>query len=473
VGTGGDVKVKMMNVRPRVVIVGGGFGGINAARALRDAEVDLVVVDRRNHHLFQPLLYQVATAALSPADIASPIRGILRRQRNVEVVLGQVTAIATRERHLEMLDGERIPYDYLVLATGAVDQYFGHPEWARLAPGLKSIEDAVEIRRRFLLAFEAAERELDPEVRRSLLTTVVIGAGPTGVELAGAMAEMARRSFIRDFRRIDPASSRIILVEGTDRVLPAYDGGLSEWAEASLAKRGVEIRKKSLVNRIEADAVYVGDERIETRNVIWTAGVAASPLAATLGAELDRMGRVIVEPDLSVPSLPEVFVIGDLAHFEDRNGTPLPGLAPVAIQQGRAAGRNIASQLAGKPTRPFRYRDKGTMATIGRGAAIAEIGRLKLSGFIAWVAWIFVHVFFLIGFRNRIAVMLQWAWAYVTWQRGARLITGPVGPELNPPREPLGESGDRKTPERADAVQVAYQATRAPGEEFERVRKGR
>jgi NADH dehydrogenase len=404
------------------------------------------------------LLYQVATAALSPADIASPIRGILRRQPNVEVILGEVAAITPAEQVVELLDGSRIPYDYLVVATGAIDQYFGHSEWPKLAPGLKSVDDAVEIRRRFLLAFEAAERELDPEKRRSLLTSVVIGAGPTGVEMAGAMAEMARRSLVRDFRRIDPASSRILLVEGTERVLPTYHPKLSKRAEAALLKRGVEVRKNTMVTRIEADAVYMGEERVETRNVVWTAGVAASPLGASLGVELDRMGRVRVAADLSVPGTTNIFVIGDLAHCLDTSGKPLPGLAPVALQQGRAAGENIARLIAGIATRPFRYRDKGAMATIGRGAAIAEIGNLRFSGFIAWLAWIFVHLFFLIGFRNRVAVLMEWAWAYMTWQRGARLITGPLGPQIDLVSAPLGDAGDRETPEREEAIAATLEA---------------
>lgn len=440
--------------RARVVIVGGGFGGLNAARALRKSPVEVTLVDRRNHHLFQPLLYQVATAALSPAEIASPIRGILRKQRNVSVMLGEVVTIDLDRRQVELSDGTLLPYDYLVLATGAVDQYFGHSDWVELAPGLKTVDDATEIRRRFLLAFEAAEREDSPEARRALLTTVVIGGGPTGVEMAGAMAEMARHSLVRDFRRIDPTTARIILVEGGDRVLPAYAPELSRKAEEALRKRGVEVRTGTLVERIEPDAVYIGDERIETRNVVWAAGIAASPLGSALGVPTDRMGRVVVEEDLSVPGHPEVFVIGDLANARGKEGEPLPGLAPVAIQQGKATGANIARSVAGRPREPFRYWDRGTMATIGRGAAIAEIGRLKLHGFIAWLAWIFIHIFFLIGFRNRVAVMLEWAWAYVSWQRGARLITGPVGRELAPAGAPLGDVEEPVPTERGHAAVV-------------------
>ncbi|MEX2582903.1 MAG: NAD(P)/FAD-dependent oxidoreductase [Gemmatimonadota bacterium] len=443
--------------RPRVVIVGGGFGGLNAARALDGAAVDVTLVDRRNHHLFQPLLYQVATAALSPADIASPIRGVLRKQRNADVVMAEVVGLEAGSRQVVMADGSRLSYDYLIIAAGAVDQYFGHSEWADLAPGLKSIEDATEIRRRFLLAFEAAERESDPDVRRSLLTTVVIGAGPTGVEMAGAMAEMARHSLIKDFRRIDPSTANIVLVEGGDRILPAYPPRLSARAEAALRQRGVEIRKGTLVSRIEPDAVYVGEEKIETRNVVWAAGIAAAPVGALVGAELDEMGRVIVEPDLSIDGHPEIFVVGDLANAKGRDGEPLPGLAPVAIQQGKWVGENILRSVRGEKSAAFRYRDRGTMATIGRGDAIAEVWRLKLHGPIAWLAWIFIHVFFLIGFRNRVAVMLEWAWSYISWQRGARLITGPVGSRLAPRGSALGEPHGRETPEKEDAIAVTEQ----------------
>ena len=450
-----------MSERPRVVILGGGFGGLNAARTLRRAPVSVTLVDRRNHHLFQPLLYQVATAALSPADIASPIRGVLRRHENVDVVLGEVVDIDLAGRTVKLRDGGALRYDYLIVATGATDQYFGHPEWSAFAPGLKSIDDAVEVRRRFLLAFEAAEREEDEETRRGLLTTVVVGAGPTGAEMAGAMAEMARHSLLRDFRRIDPSTARIILLEGGERVLPTYDPALSARAERALRKRGVEVRTKSIVTRIEPDAVYVGEERIPARNVVWAAGVAASRLGRALASNLDRLGRVAVTSDLSLPGHPEVFVIGDLAHFEE-DGQALPGLAPVAIQQGRAAGRNIARRVAGEPTRPFRYVDKGTMATIGRGAAVVQFAGLKLSGFVAWLAWLFIHVFFLIGFRNRVAVILEWAWSYLTWLRGARLITGPIGDQLAPDDEPLGEPGGRRSPEREEALRPAADRRQVP-----------
>lgn len=429
-----------MTSRPRVVIIGGGFGGINAAKELAGTGVSVTLVDRRNHHLFQPLLYQVATAAVSPADIASPIRGILHSQSNAEVVMGEVVDFDLLRRAVFLADGTSIEYDFLVVAAGATDDYFGHPEWADVAPGLKSIEDAVQIRRRFLLAFEAAELEDDAEARRALLTTVVIGAGPTGVEMAGAMAEMARHSLIRDFRRIDPSTARIILLEGADRVLPTYAKRLSAKARRALEKRGVEVRTGAMVTRIEPKCVFVGDERIPARNVVWAAGVGASSLGARLTDDLDRMGRVRVNADLSLPGRPEVFVIGDLARFEAGDGEPLPGVAPVAIQEGRAVARAIRKRLAGQSPEPFHYVDKGTMATIGRGAAIAEIGPLKLSGLIAWFAWLLIHIFFLIGFRNRVAVMLEWAWSYLTWQRGARLITGSIGDRLDPPDEPLGES---------------------------------
>lgn len=438
--------------RPKVVIVGGGFGGLDAVRGLRDAPVDVTLIDRRNYHLFQPLLYQVALAALSPADIASPIRNVIRRQKNARVVLGEVVDILPDARQVTLADGTRFAYDFLVLASGMIDQYFGHPEWAHFAPGLKSIDDAVEIRRRFLLAFEAAERDLNPAARRALLTTVVIGGGPTGVEMAGTMAEIARHSLIRDFRSIDPASASIILVEGMDRILPTYHPKLSQKAERALRKRGVEVRTGSIVTKIEPDAVYIGEERIPTRNIVWAAGVAASPLSERIGAELDKTRRVKVAPDLSVPGHPEISVVGDLARFETADGEVLPGLAPVAMQQGKHAARNIRRIVAGETPEPFRYRDKGAMATIGRGAAIAEIGGLRFSGFIAWLLWIFVHIFFLVGFRNRVFVMLDWAWSYLTWQRGARLITGPVGEQLNPPDEPLGETERHGHSERVETV---------------------
>lgn len=431
---------------PHVVIVGGGFGGLSAARGLRDRGVGITLVDRRNHHLFQPLLYQVATAVLSPADVSAPIRGILRRHRETEVRMAEVAGFDPERREVLLAGGDRLPYDFLVVATGATHAYFGHPEWAPLAPGLKTIEDATELRRRFLLAFEAAEQEDDPEARRALLTFVVVGAGPTGVEMAGSMAEIARHSLVRDFRRIDPGTARVVLVEGGDRVLAAYDSGLSAYARRALERIGVEVRTGAVVSRIEPDAVWVGEERIRTRNVVWAAGVTASPLGAMLGAPTDRVGRVLVEPDLSLPGRPEVFVVGDLAAME-QDGRPLPGVAPVANQQGRHAAANIVRTLRGEPRRPFRYRDRGSMATIGRRAAVLEAGRVRMKGWPAWMAWLLIHILVLVGFRNRLLVMTQWAWSYVTWQRGARLITGEVGADLAPPGKPLGTPEDRTLPE--------------------------
>ncbi len=412
---------------PHVVILGGGFGGLNAARALRRAPVRITLVDRQNFHLFQPLLYQVATASLSPGDIASPLRHILRRQRNTEVWLGEAVSVDPERRVVHLRDGE-LSYDYLVVATGATHAYFGHDEWARCAPGLKTVDDAVEIRRRFLLAFEAAEREADPEARRRLLTFVIVGAGPTGVELAGAMAEIAHHVMPRDFRFIDTKSARVVLLEGGPRVLPTYPPDLSESARRQLEALGVEVRTNALVTHIEPDAVWVGEERIDAGNVYWAAGVAASPVARSLGAPLDRAGRVMVEPDCSVPGHPEVFVIGDLAHLEI-DGAQVPGVAQGAIQTGRFVARQIQRDLEGKPRERFRYHDKGSLATIGRAAAVADFGRIRFGGYPAWLIWVFVHVLMLIGFRNRLIVMIQWAWAYLMYQRGIRLITG--SPEMH------------------------------------------
>jgi NADH dehydrogenase len=419
-------------MRSRVVIIGGGFGGLYAARALRRAPVDVTLVDRRNHHLFQPLLYQVASAALNPSDIAYPIRAALRRQRNARVLLAEAESIDVDRRIVTLDDGE-LEYDYLIVATGATHAYFGHDEWAEHAPGLKSIEDALEIRRRVLLAYEAAERETDTELRREWLTFVVVGAGPTGVELAGALAEIARHSLAKDFRSIDPADARVILLEGGDRVLPPYVPKLSAKAQRQLEKLGVEVRTKSLVTGIDDRGVDIGGDRIGARTVLWAAGVAASPLARSLGAPLDRAGRVEVEADLSVPGHPEVFVIGDLAAA----GAPdarVPGVAPAAIQGGRHAAQCIRRAVRELPSEPFRYRDKGSLATIGRAAAVAEFGRLKFGGFFAWAAWMLIHIFFLIGFRTKVFVMLSWAWAYLTFRRGARLITGPQD-RLLPPHD--------------------------------------
>ena len=414
---------------PRVVIVGGGFAGLSAASALRHAPVQVTLIDRRNHHVFQPLLYQVATASLSPADIAAPIRRVLSRQRNAAVLLGEAVRIDAQRRVVHMKDGE-VGYDYLVVATGATHSYFGHDQWAALAPGLKSIEDAIEIRRRFLLAFEAAEREEDAAARRARLTFVVVGGGPTGVELAGAMAEIARRSIPRDFRSIDTATARVILVEAEDRVLTAYPPDLSERARRDLEKLGVEVRLSARVTEIDERGVMIGSERVDAGCVFWAAGVAASPLARSLPCELDRQGRVMVDPDLSLGSKghPEVFVVGDLAHVKEAGKEQLvPGVAPAAIQMGRFVARVVEREAAGGPraSRPaFAYHDKGMLATIGRARAIGTIFGRKVRGWIAWAMWSMIHVVMLIGFRNRLLVMIQWAWAYVLFSRGARLITG-------------------------------------------------
>jgi NADH dehydrogenase len=409
----------------RVIIVGGGFGGLAAARALARAPVEVTLVDRRNHHLFQPLLYQVATAGLSPGDIAAPIRWILRRQKNVQVLLGEVRSIDPGRRVVALAeDGRALGYDSLIVAAGAAHAYFGHDEWREAAPGLKTLEDGLEIRRRVLLAFERAEREPDPARRRVLLTFVVVGGGPTGVELAGALAEIARQSLARDFRAIDPGTARIILLEGGDRILTAFPPRLQAAAEADLERLGVEVRKSAVVTRIAEDEVAVGTERIAAGTVLWAAGVAASPLGAALGVPLDRAGRVIVRPDLSVPGHPEIFVVGDLAACAGPDGRPLPGVAPVAVQQGRHAARNILRAIRGEPTEPFRYRNYGNLATIGRASAVADFGWLRLTGWIAWVTWLFVHILKLTGFRNRLLVFVQWAWAYFTYQRSVRLITG-------------------------------------------------
>lgn len=409
-------------MNPHVVIVGAGFAGLYAARALARAPVEITLLDCRNHHLFQPLLYQVATAALSPGDIAYPIRAIVRGQKNTRVLLGEAVSIDTGKRKVILREGD-LGYDYLILATGARHAYFGHDEWEPLAPGLKTLEDALEIRRRILLAFERAERETEESRRRALLTFVVVGGGPTGVELAGAIAEIARHVMVQDFRAIDPREARILLVEAGPRILPSFPEDLSAKAETSLRRLGVEVRKHAMVTAVESGRVVIGEEALATATTLWAAGVAASPLACSLGVPLDRAGRVIVEKDLTIPGHREILVIGDLAAFLE-SGKPLPGVAPVAIQQGRHTANNILRACRGESYEDFHYQDKGNLATIGRAAAVADFGPLKISGLAAWLAWLFVHIFFLIGFRNRFVVLFDWAWAYLTYQRAARLIIG-------------------------------------------------
>lgn len=407
---------------PHVVIVGGGFAGLYAARALRRAPVQVTMVDRRNHHLFQPLLYQVATAALSPGDIAYPIRAVLRRQTNTRVWMAEVTAVDLTGRRVVLSDGE-LAYDFLILATGVRHAYFGHDEWETLAPGLKSLEDAFEIRRRIMSAFEDAERETDEGRRRELMTFVVVGGGPTGVELAGAIGEIACHVLRRDFRAIDPCDARVLLIEAGPRILPSFPEALSAKAERSLTGLGVEVWTRTPVTAIEPGRVTAGRE-VRAANVFWAAGVVASPLAGTLGVELDRTGRVLVGHDLTIPRHPEAFAVGDMAGLPDDRGMQLPGLAPVAIQEGRHAARNILRALEGRRLEAFRYSDRGNLATIGRAAAVADLGKLTFSGYLAWLAWLFVHIFWLIGFRNRFVVLFEWAWAYLTYQRAVRLITG-------------------------------------------------
>ena len=431
-------------LQPRVVIVGAGFGGLNAAQELAKAPVQITVIDRKNYHTFQPLLYQVATAGLSPGEIAAPIRSILRSHQNIEVLMAEVTEFDLDRRWVKTSDGD-MPYDYLIVAAGATHSYFGHDEWEPYAPGLKTIEDALEIRRRVLLAFELAERRAAIGATATPLNFVVVGGGPTGVELAGTLAEIARHALAHEFRSIDPARTHILLIEGGPRILPAYAEDLSGNAQEQLHQLGVEVRTSTTVTQIEPGAVMAGGTRRPATGILWAAGVAASPLGKCLGTSVDRAGRVLVQPDLTVPGHRDVFVIGDLAALKDAQGKLLPGVAPVAMQQGRFVAKIIREELksrsisaAGVPTltrssreggnsdsRPvFQYWDKGSLATIGRAAAVAQFGKLHISGFIAWLSWLFIHILFLIGFRNRLLVFIQWAWSYVTYERGARLITG-------------------------------------------------
>lgn len=412
---------------PRVVVVGAGFGGLNAAKALAKAPVQITVIDRKNHHTFQPLLYQVATAGLSPGEIAAPIRSILRSNRNVEVLMAEVVAFDLDRRLVETAETQ-IPYDYLIVAAGANHSYFAHPEWETLAPGLKTIEDALEIRRRVLLAFELAERQTAAGETSMPVNFVVVGGGPTGVELAGTLAEICRHALAHEFRSIDPARTHIVLLEGGQLVLPAYPEDLSRSAEHQLKHLGVEVRTSTMVTKVEPGAVNIGSTRLPASVVLWAAGVAASPLGKKLSGQVDRAGRVPVLPDLTLPGHPDVFVIGDLAAAKDEHGKMLPGVAPVAMQEGRFAAKVIRDEVeAGSSSVPrpaFHYWDKGSLATIGRAAAVAQFGGIHISGIIAWLSWLFVHILYLIGFRNRLLVFIQWAWSYVTYERGARLITG-------------------------------------------------
>lgn len=410
------------HVRPHVVIVGAGFAGLTVARALGKADLRITVIDRRNHHLFQPLLYQVATAALSPANIAAPIRMVLRRNRNTEVLMEEVTGVELAGRRVWMRE-RMVSYDYLVIATGAGQSYFGHEEWEEAAPGLKSIKDATQIREKILSAFESAEMESDPERRRALLRFVIVGGGPTGVELAGAIAELARYALAKDFQHIQPRATEVILVEAGPRILATFPAELAEKAKRSLDRLGVEVLTQARVQAVDHEGVVISGNRIHARTVIWAAGVEASPAGKWLGAETDRTGRVKVEPDLTFPGHPEVFIIGDTAHVE-QDGKPLPGVAPVAMQEGRYVASVIRQRLSGEGIVPipFRYLDKGNLATVGRSSAVADFSGFKLSGFPAWITWVVVHIFYLIGFRNRILVMIEWAYFYFTFQRGARLI---------------------------------------------------
>ena len=419
--------------KPHVVIVGGGFVGLDAAKKLARQDVRVTVIDRTNYHLFQPLLYQVATAALSPADIAAPIRAVLSKCKNIEVILAEVQSVDVEAKKVKMSDGAELNYDFLLLATGARHSYFGHDEWEKLAPGLKSLEDAIEVRRRILMAFEYAEKIADDAARKTAMTFVIIGGGPTGVEMAGAIAEIARRTLAKDFRHIDPAQARVILIEGESRLLSALPEDLSASALKQLVDLGVEVRVGTRATNLTESGVQIGDEFIPCRVKIWAAGNNASSLGKTLAAPVDRVGRVIVNDDLTIPGHPEIQVIGDLANFSHQTGEPLPGVSPVAMQQGRHAARNILRMIRGQTPQRFHYFDKGSMATIGRNKAVADLKLVHLSGLPAWLAWLFVHIIFLVGFRNRLVVLFDWAWAYLTFNAGARLITRNFQSETRPP----------------------------------------
>ena len=446
-----------MDARPHVVIVGGGFGGLTLAQSLESAPVRVTLVDRTNHHTFQPLLYQVAMAGLSPAEIAQPIRAILSRQRNATVLMGEVARVEPDGRRVLLADGGALEYDFLVVACGAATSYFGHDDWANVAPGLKSIEDAVEIRQRVLLSFERAEREENADRREQLLSFVVIGGGPTGVELAGALAELSKFVLDRDFRRIDPAAAKVVLLEAGPRILPSFPDDLAESAVLQLGELGVKVRTGAKVTTIEDGCVHLAGEELRCSLVLWAAGIRANPLTATLGVPLDGNGRVLVDEDLSVPGHPRIFVIGDAARRDGKDGKPLPGVSPVAMQQARTVAKSIRRAIVGRDTLPFAYFDKGTMATIGRRRAIAMVDRMHMSGFLAWLAWLLVHIWYLIGFRSRLVVMITWTWSYFTYRRGARLITGYAGaaaPAATPrartsaiaPREHVDEAAYRAVP---------------------------
>jgi NADH:ubiquinone reductase (H+-translocating) len=412
---------------PHVVIIGGGFGGLWAAKALKHAPVHVTLVDRHNHHVFQPLLYQVATAALSPGDIASPIRWILRRQRNTRVLLAEARNIDTSAKRVDLDHGEALQYDYLIVAAGSSSSYFGHDDWRVNAPSLKTLDDALQMRGRMLLAYEIAEREDNPELRKMLLTFVIVGGGPTGVEMAGAIAEIARQTLSDEFRSIRTEQARVLLIEAGPTILQAFPERLRDAARRSLKKLGVQVRENTTVTKVEEGRVWLGSERIEAGTVVWAAGVTASPLGRSLGVPTDKAGRVLVQPDLSIPGHPEVFVVGDLAGLNDRNGQQYPGVAQVAMQQANSAANAIVRTIKGQTRKPFKYRNLGNMATIGRNAAIADLNWLRASGFAAWVLWLTIHIFWLIGFRNRLTVLVQWAGAYLTFQRSVRLITGAAG----------------------------------------------